>query len=167
MQKAIIIGSGIAGTTLALQLKRIGIPCTIYESEEKFSSIGLFIYISPNGMNIFRSLGIYEKIMNLGIVPSKWLSEDVSLLVIKGEDTFIVGYVLFDKKPGYAETNTVEEARAYLLEKIEDGELELPSGISFSFTGNYENQVRADNKLKVILPLALLIIFIIPLFSQR
>jgi Cu(I)/Ag(I) efflux system membrane protein CusA/SilA len=81
--------------------------------------------------------------------------------VIKGEDTFIVGYVLFDKKPGYAETNVVEAARAYLLEKIEDGELELPGGISFSFTGNYENQVRADKKLKVILPLALLIIFII------
>ena len=81
--------------------------------------------------------------------------------VIKSEDTFIVGYVLFDKKPDQAETNVVEAARAYLLEKIEGGELELPAGVSFSFTGNYENQVRANKKLKVILPLALLIIFII------
>jgi copper/silver efflux system protein len=55
----------------------------------------------------------------------------------------------------------IEAARAYLLEKIEDGELELPSGVSFSFTGHYENQVRANKKLKVILPLALFIIFII------
>lgn len=81
--------------------------------------------------------------------------------VIKGEGTFIVGYVLFDKKAGYAETNAVEEARMYLLEKVEGGEFELPSGVSFSFTGNYENQVRADRKLRLILPLSLMIIFII------
>ena len=31
--------------------------------------------------------------------------------VIKSEDTFLVGYVLFDKKPGYAETDVVEAAR--------------------------------------------------------
>jgi copper/silver efflux system protein len=81
--------------------------------------------------------------------------------VIKSEDAFIVGYVLFDKKRGYAETGVVERAHAYLLSKIETGELELPDGVSFSFTGNYENQVRAENKLKLILPLALLIIFMI------
>jgi Cu(I)/Ag(I) efflux system membrane protein CusA/SilA len=81
--------------------------------------------------------------------------------VIKSENTFIVGYVLFDKRRSYAETNVVEEARQYLLKKVEEGELELPAGVSFAFTGNYENQVRADKKLKVILPLAFLIIFII------
>jgi len=80
---------------------------------------------------------------------------------IKSEDTFMVGYVLFDKKDGYAETNVVEEARQQLFEKIEDGELDLPSGVSFSFTGNYINQVRADKKLRIIIPLALLIIFFI------
>jgi len=81
--------------------------------------------------------------------------------VIKSENTFVVGYVLFDKKSGYAETNVVEEAKAYLLEKIDNGELKLPAGVSFDFTGNYENQVRADKKLRVIVPLALAIIFII------
>ncbi|WP_373500395.1 efflux RND transporter permease subunit [Desulfococcus sp.] len=81
--------------------------------------------------------------------------------VIKTENTFVVGYVLFDKKPGFAETNVVEEARAYLIDKIETGEIKLPPGVSFGFTGNYENQVRADRKLRVILPLALAIIFLI------
>jgi Cu(I)/Ag(I) efflux system membrane protein CusA/SilA len=81
--------------------------------------------------------------------------------VIKGENTFQVGYVLFDGKPGFAETNVVEDAREYLVEKIETGDLELPTGVSFSFTGNYENQVRSDKKLRVILPLALLVILII------
>jgi copper/silver efflux system protein len=87
--------------------------------------------------------------------------------VIRSEGTFIVGYVLFDKKAGYAETNAVEEARMYLMEKVEGGEFELPSGVSFSFTGNYENQVRADRKLRLILPLSLMIIFIILYFQFR
>jgi Cu(I)/Ag(I) efflux system membrane protein CusA/SilA len=81
--------------------------------------------------------------------------------VIKSENTFITGYVLFDKRPGYAEGDVVEEARERLLEMVDDEELVLPSGVSFGFAGNYENQVRADKKLTVILPLALFIIFMI------
>ena len=81
--------------------------------------------------------------------------------VVKGENTFLVGYVLFDKIPGYAETNVVEDARDYLYQKIENGELNLPAGVSYAFTGTYENQVRSQKRLSVILPLALIIIFII------
>ena len=46
--------------------------------------------------------------------------------VIKSEDTFLVGYVLFDMKPGNAEVDVVEECQAYLQEKIDSGELVLP-----------------------------------------
>lgn len=81
--------------------------------------------------------------------------------VIKSEDTFLIGYVLFDKKSGYAEVDVVEQARAYLQSKITSGELTVPSGVSYEFAGNYENQVRAQKKLAVILPLALLVIVII------
>jgi Cu(I)/Ag(I) efflux system membrane protein CusA/SilA len=81
--------------------------------------------------------------------------------VIKSEDTFIVGYVLFDKRPGFAETNVVESARQYLAGKIEAGAFKLPAGVGFSFIGNYDNQVRADKKLTLVLPLALAIILII------
>ena len=80
---------------------------------------------------------------------------------IKSEGTFIVGYVLFDVRPGFAETNVVENARDYLLGKSAAGELVLPAGVSFSFTGNYENDVRANKWLAVIIPLALSTIFII------
>jgi len=87
--------------------------------------------------------------------------------VIKSENTFVVGYVLFDKRPGFAETDVVEDARAHLLDKIARGELLLPKGVSFSFTGNYENQVRADRKLRMVLPLSLLIIFLILYFQFK
>jgi len=81
--------------------------------------------------------------------------------MIKSEDTFLLGYVLFDKKPGYAEVDVVEQANAYLQNKMETGEFVLPSGVSFTFAGSYENQVRSEKKLMVVLPLALFIIFII------
>ena len=81
--------------------------------------------------------------------------------VIKSEDTFLVGYVTFDKRPGWAEVEVVEQARDYLNRKLESGELELPPGASFSFAGTYENQVRSEKTLMIVLPLALFIIFII------
>ncbi len=87
--------------------------------------------------------------------------------VIKSEDTFLVGYVLFDKLDGYAEVNVVENAQALIQQKIDQGELAVPKGISYKFTGTYENQLRAEKTLSVVVPLALLIIFLILYFQFR
>ncbi len=81
--------------------------------------------------------------------------------VIKSEDTFLVGYVLFDKRPGFAEVDVVEQAQSFLNSKIKSGELVIPAGVSYEFAGSYENQIRAQKKLAVILPLALLFIVLI------
>jgi len=80
---------------------------------------------------------------------------------IKSEDTFLVGYVILDKKPEYAEVDVVEECQRYLDAKIKSGELKIPAGVSYKFAGSYENQVRAQKRLSVILPLALFVIFMI------
>ncbi len=87
--------------------------------------------------------------------------------VIKSEDTFLVGYVLFDKKEGWAEVDVVEQAQAYLKGKMASGEFELPSGVSYTFAGSYENQVRSEKKLRVVLPLALFVIFLILYFQFK
>jgi Cu(I)/Ag(I) efflux system membrane protein CusA/SilA len=87
--------------------------------------------------------------------------------VIKSEDTFLVGYVLFDKLDGFAEVNVVETAQALIQQKIATGELIVPKGISYKFTGTYENQLRAEKTLSVVVPLALLIIFLILYFQFR
>lgn len=81
--------------------------------------------------------------------------------VIKSEDTFLVGYVLFDMRPGNAEVDVVEQAQDYLNQKIKSGEFSLPAGVSFTFAGSYENQVRSEKRLMVVLPLALFVIFMI------
>lgn len=87
--------------------------------------------------------------------------------VIKSEDTFLVGYVLFDKLDGYAEVDVVENAQAVLQSKIDSGELVVPQGISYQFTGTYENQLRAEKTLAVVVPLALIIIFLILYFQFK
>ncbi|MBS9461416.1 efflux RND transporter permease subunit [Flagellimonas sp. 389] len=87
--------------------------------------------------------------------------------VIKSEDTFLVGYVLFDKLDGFAEVNVVENAQAAIQAKIDSGELSVPMGINYAFTGTYENQLRAEKTLSVVVPLALIIIFLILYFQFR
>ncbi len=87
--------------------------------------------------------------------------------VIKSEDTFLVSYVIFDKKDGFAEVDVVEDAQAFLRQKIESGEFILPAGVSYRFTGNYENQVRATKRLMLVVPISLLMIFLILYFQFR
>jgi len=87
--------------------------------------------------------------------------------VIKSEDTFLIGYVLFDKLDGFAEVDDVENAQALIKEKIAAGELTVPKGISYQFTGTYENQLRAEKTLSVVVPLALAIIFLILYFQFK
>jgi Cu(I)/Ag(I) efflux system membrane protein CusA/SilA len=112
---------------------------------------------------------------------------------IKSEDTFLVGYVLFDMKAGHAEVDVVEECLQYLKHQTETfsksfedasetaakqgrtlTEQEIDSlpglnlrGTSYVFAGSYENQIRAAKTLSIVIPLALFIIFIILYFQFK
>jgi Cu(I)/Ag(I) efflux system membrane protein CusA/SilA len=87
--------------------------------------------------------------------------------MIKSENTFLVGYVIFDKREGFAEMDVVENAQAYLNEKLDEGEFMLPAGVSYIFTGNYENQIRATKRLMIVVPISLVIIFLILYFQFK
>ncbi|WP_430810252.1 MULTISPECIES: efflux RND transporter permease subunit [unclassified Carboxylicivirga] len=87
--------------------------------------------------------------------------------MIKSEDTFLVGYVIFDKQADYAEVDVVEKAQAYLNKQLDEGKLVLPPGVSYKFTGNYENQIRATKRLMIVIPISLIIIFLILYFQFR
>ena len=80
---------------------------------------------------------------------------------IKSEDGFLVGYVLFDKEPGYAEVEVVNNAQNHLNELIQNGTLTIPSGVNFKFAGNFEQQVRANKRLGLVIPISLALIFLI------
>ncbi|MHC4479394.1 MAG: efflux RND transporter permease subunit [Planctomycetota bacterium] len=88
-------------------------------------------------------------------------------MVVKSEDTFLVGYVVFDKKPQFAEVDVVEQCQRYLEGKMETGEFALPGGVSYRFSGNYENQLRARKTMSIVLPVALFVIFMILYFQFK
>jgi len=87
--------------------------------------------------------------------------------MIKSEDTFLVGYVIFDKQAGLSETNVVNDAKNLIEERITRGQLSLPPGVSYEFAGNYQNQMRAEKRLSLVIPLALLIILLILYFQFK
>jgi Cu(I)/Ag(I) efflux system membrane protein CusA/SilA len=87
--------------------------------------------------------------------------------MIKSEDTFLVGYVLFDKKENYAEVDVVNDAQALIDSKIADGSLVVPKGVSFKFSGSYENQVRAVKRLSIVIPISLVVIFLLLYFQFK
>ena len=118
------------------------------ELRDSIETLGRVLVAAPNGTQ----------------VPLSQVSKIIYVRgpqVIKSEDTFLVGYVLFDMKPGYAEVDVVEEAQSFLLEKQQSGEFALPAGVSYTFAGNYENQIRSQKTLAVVLPVALFVIFLI------
>ncbi|PKO98160.1 MAG: cation transporter [Bacteroidetes bacterium HGW-Bacteroidetes-8] len=86
---------------------------------------------------------------------------------IKSENTFLVGYVLFDKKDGFAEVDVVNDAQEMIQQKIDSDELIVPAGVNYKFSGSYENQVRAEKRLSIIVPIVLLIIFLILYFQFK
>ncbi|MEK7484588.1 MAG: efflux RND transporter permease subunit [Planctomycetota bacterium] len=105
--------------------------------------------------------------------------------MIKSEDTFLVGYVLFDKRDEFGEVEVVESSAVYLKNqeeiffralndaakkaneeqhKLTEAEIDsLPGlnlrGCSYVFSGNYENQVRSEKTLKIIIPISIFLMF--------
>ena len=124
------------------------------ELRDSIDSIEGILVASPNGTQIpLRELATINYVRG----PQ----------VIKSEDTFLVGYVIFDKQEGFAEVEVVEQAQAFLEQKIASGELRIPDGVSYQFTGSYENQVRAEKTLMVVLPIALFAIWLILYFQFK
>ena len=59
--------------------------------------------------------------------------------MIQSENTFLVGYVIFDKKQGKAEVDVVKEATKVIEGKIQNGELKLTKGVSYKFDRKLRN----------------------------
>jgi copper/silver efflux system protein len=87
--------------------------------------------------------------------------------MIRSENTFLVGYVIFDKIEGKAEVDVIEEATKILKGKIDSGEIMMPTGVTYKFAGNYENQIRATKRLAIVIPISLIMIFLLLFFQFR
>ncbi|MDR1380574.1 MAG: efflux RND transporter permease subunit [Tannerella sp.] len=87
--------------------------------------------------------------------------------MIQSENTFLTGYIIFDKLEGRAEVDVVHEAEKALDAKIRSGEIVLPAGVSYKFAGNYEQQERAAKRLMLVIPACLALILLILYFQFR
>jgi len=87
--------------------------------------------------------------------------------MIRSENTFLVGYVIFDKVEGKAEVDVVEDAAKVLQDKIVAGDLIVPSGVTYKFAGNYEQQIRATKRLAIVIPICLIMIFLLLYFQFK
>jgi len=87
--------------------------------------------------------------------------------MIRSENTFLNGYVIFDKNEGKAEVDVVEDATKVLQQKLNSGALVLAPGVSYKFAGNYEHQMRATKRLAIVIPISLLLILLLLFFQFR
>lgn len=62
-----IVGGGICGLALALNLHRLGISCTVYERAPEVKELGVGITILPHAMREFTALGIGDELFKAGI----------------------------------------------------------------------------------------------------
>ncbi len=78
---------------------------------------------------------------------------------IRGENSRLVSYVLFDKERHLSSSETIQLARKAIEGHLNSKALDPPPGIHWDFAGSWENQIRANQRLAVIIPIALIIIY--------
>ncbi|MGH7001844.1 MAG: flavin-dependent oxidoreductase, partial [Stellaceae bacterium] len=62
-----IVGGGIAGLGLALNLRRRGVECTVYESASAIKELGVGITLLPHAMRELSALGLQDALRPLAI----------------------------------------------------------------------------------------------------
>src|SRR5690606_14541039 len=55
----------------------------------------------------------------------------------------------------------------FIQQRIDDGTLVVPSGVSYKFSGSYENQLRAVKRLAIVIPISLITIFLLLFFQFK
>lgn len=85
-KKAIIIGAGVAGPILALQLKKIGIDSEIFESRsEENTKEGAFLGLTPNGLNVLKEF------INLRLLKEDYTPGSMKFFNSKGKQIAELG----------------------------------------------------------------------------
>jgi 2-polyprenyl-6-methoxyphenol hydroxylase-like FAD-dependent oxidoreductase len=71
MDEILIVGAGICGLTLALNLHNRGVACRVFERAPETKELGVGITLLPHGMREFTALGLQEKLLAAGIENSE------------------------------------------------------------------------------------------------
>ncbi len=81
--------------------------------------------------------------------------------MIRGEDAFRVAYVMFNSRGDYGAVDTVLAVEEAIEDALDAGDLEFEEGIRHGFVGEYEQNKRMEQRMRTVVPLMLLIIFML------
>lgn len=133
------------------------------EGRERFTVNARFAQDYRNSLEAINQVPV--KTMNYGTIPLSAVAI-VSISegppMINSENAMLRGTVLFnvrDRDLG----STVKEAQ----EKLNKMFTKLPKGYNLEWSGQWENQIRANNTLTLIMPIVLLIIFMVLYFTYK
>jgi len=134
---------------------------TTVEGRQRFSVNARFGQDFRNNLTALKRLQVQT--MNYGPVPLEAVA-DVAIAegppMINSENAMLRGTVLFNVRERDL-GSTVNEARERLDAMIS----KLPKGYYLEWSGQYENLIRSERTLKMILPVVLLVIFISMYFA--
>lgn len=134
---------------------------TTIEARERFPVSVRFAQDYRNTLNDLRRLQIQTP--SAGPIP---LSSVANIAITEGppminsENAMLRGTLLFNVR-GRDMGSTVADAKERLERAIDN----LPQGYYLEWSGQYENQVRAQNRLMLIIPIVLLIILVVLYFT--
>lgn len=118
--KVIIVGAGIAGLSLAIQLTEKNISCVVVEARESFGGATSGVRISAKGVRVLEKMGI----RNIGENSEK-------LVMYFGEDN-----VQFDIKKNPDESPAIVVTRLAVFEKLRERIKELGIEVIYNFKLN-------------------------------
>ncbi|MEO6130422.1 MAG: efflux RND transporter permease subunit [Saprospiraceae bacterium] len=134
---------------------------TTVEGRQRFSVNARFGQDFRNNMDALKSLRVQT--MDLGPIPLGSVA-DIKITegppMINSENALLRGTVLFNVRERDL-GSTVKEAQLRLDKML----VKLPKGYFLEWSGQYENLIRSEKTLKMILPVVLLIIFISMYFA--
>jgi Cu(I)/Ag(I) efflux system membrane protein CusA/SilA len=148
-----VVEAAIGGMTLT----------TTIEGRERFSVNARYAQEYRNSLESLKKLQVQT--MDFGPIPLETVA-DIKISdgppMINSENAMLRGSVLFnvrDRDLG----STVQEAQ----EKLNAMITKMPKGYYMEWSGQWENQIRANKTLGLILPLVVIIIFMILYFTYR
>jgi len=136
---------------------------TTIEGRERYKVNARFAQDYRNSIEAIKQITI--RTLNYGTIPISSVA-DISISegppMINSENAMLRGTILFnvrDRDLG----STVKEAQ----EKLNKTFSKLSKGYNLEWSGQWENQIRANKTLKLIMPIVLIIIFIVLFFTYK